>query len=38
VEKLVENTGPIAVCPASNLEFHAVCTTMVRSLFANGTL
>ncbi len=30
VEKLVENTGPIAICAASNREFHAVCTTMVR--------
>jgi hypothetical protein len=28
----------MAVCPASNLEFQAVCTTMVRPLFANGTL
>jgi hypothetical protein len=38
VEKLVENMGLIAVSPASNREFHAVCTTMVRPMSANGTL
>jgi hypothetical protein len=30
VEKLVENHQPIAAAAASNREFHAVCTTMVR--------
>jgi hypothetical protein len=38
VEKLVENRGPSAICTASTLEFHAVCTIVVRTIDANGTL
>jgi hypothetical protein len=40
VEKLVENPVANAACTASNREFHAVCTTMVRNMIttANGTL
>jgi len=40
VEKLVENHCPNAAAAASNREFHAVCTTMVRAALAgkNETL
>jgi hypothetical protein len=38
VEKLVENPGVNADLAASNREFHAVCTIMVRAIFTNGTL
>ena len=32
VEKLVENSGPMATCAASNPKFQAVCTMMVRAV------